>query len=117
MGVLFIYLLPFVSLPSSVTCRPVPIQVGDLCERQVALLPQLQRAGGLSRHEGPPPEAAGLRHPAGTTPAALIILMLMLRDPDMSCDVVQLPYHELEKLNGIEEVKTYLRAKLYDIPP
>ncbi|XP_051944803.1 fas-activated serine/threonine kinase [Hippocampus zosterae] len=31
--------------------------------------------------------------------------------------ILQLPYHELEKLNGIEEVKTYLRAKLYDIPP
>ncbi|XP_049604094.1 fas-activated serine/threonine kinase [Syngnathus scovelli] len=31
--------------------------------------------------------------------------------------ILQLPYHELEKLNGIEEVKTYLRAKLHDVPP
>lgn len=28
----------------------------------------------------------------------------------------QLPYHELEKLNGIEEVKQYLHKKLLDIP-
>ncbi|CAB1453179.1 unnamed protein product [Pleuronectes platessa] len=30
--------------------------------------------------------------------------------------IVQLPYHELEKLNGIEEVKTYLHQKLLDVP-
>ncbi|XP_061835202.2 fas-activated serine/threonine kinase [Nerophis lumbriciformis] len=30
--------------------------------------------------------------------------------------ILQLPYHELEKLNGIEQVKTYLHAKLQDIP-
>ncbi|XP_057712577.1 fas-activated serine/threonine kinase [Corythoichthys intestinalis] len=30
--------------------------------------------------------------------------------------ILQLPFHELEKLNGIEEVKTYLRAKLQDGP-
>ncbi|XP_077472469.1 fas-activated serine/threonine kinase [Stigmatopora argus] len=30
--------------------------------------------------------------------------------------ILQLPYHELEKLNGIEEVKTYLRAKLHEGP-
>lgn len=28
----------------------------------------------------------------------------------------QLPYHELEKLNGIEEVKQYLHKKLLDAP-
>lgn len=28
----------------------------------------------------------------------------------------QLPYHELEKLNGIEEVKQYLHKKLLDLP-
>lgn len=28
----------------------------------------------------------------------------------------QLPYHELEKLNGIEEVKQYLHKKLLDVP-
>ncbi|XP_028328765.1 fas-activated serine/threonine kinase isoform X2 [Gouania willdenowi] len=31
--------------------------------------------------------------------------------------IVQLPYHELEKLNGIEEVKQYLHQKLLDVPP
>lgn len=31
----------------------------------------------------------------------------------LSC---QLPYHELEKLNGIEEVKQYLHKKLLDVP-
>ncbi|XP_029379903.1 fas-activated serine/threonine kinase [Echeneis naucrates] len=30
--------------------------------------------------------------------------------------ILQLPYHELEKLNGIEEVKQYLHKKLLDIP-
>nr|XP_057922873.1 fas-activated serine/threonine kinase [Doryrhamphus excisus] len=30
--------------------------------------------------------------------------------------ILQLPYHELEKLNGIEQVKTYLHAKLQNIP-
>ncbi|XP_023137339.2 FAST kinase domain-containing protein 3, mitochondrial [Amphiprion ocellaris] len=30
--------------------------------------------------------------------------------------ILQLPYHELEKLNGIEEVKTYLHQKLLDAP-
>ncbi|XP_047197870.1 fas-activated serine/threonine kinase [Hippoglossus stenolepis] len=30
--------------------------------------------------------------------------------------IVQLPYHELEKLNGIEEVKAYLHQKLLDVP-
>uniref|UniRef100_H3CBL7 Fas-activated serine/threonine kinase n=1 Tax=Tetraodon nigroviridis TaxID=99883 RepID=H3CBL7_TETNG len=30
--------------------------------------------------------------------------------------IVQLPYHELEKLNGIEEVKQYLHKKLLDVP-
>nr|XP_005994284.2 PREDICTED: fas-activated serine/threonine kinase [Latimeria chalumnae] len=29
--------------------------------------------------------------------------------------IVQLPYHELEKLNGIEEVKHYLREKLLEL--
>lgn len=29
---------------------------------------------------------------------------------------LQLPYHELEKLNGIEEVKQYLHKKLLDVP-
>lgn len=28
----------------------------------------------------------------------------------------QLPYHELEKLNGIDEVKQYLHKKLLDVP-
>lgn len=28
---------------------------------------------------------------------------------------LQLPYHELEKLNGIEEVKQYLHKKLLDV--
>lgn len=28
----------------------------------------------------------------------------------------QLPYHELEKLNGIDEVKQYLHQKLLDVP-
>lgn len=28
----------------------------------------------------------------------------------------QLPYHELEKLNGIEEVKQYLHQKLLEVP-
>ncbi|KAM4551734.1 fas-activated serine/threonine kinase isoform 1-T1 [Odontesthes bonariensis] len=31
--------------------------------------------------------------------------------------ILQLPYHELEKLNGIEEVKQYLHKKLLDVPP
>ncbi|XP_077413785.1 fas-activated serine/threonine kinase [Vanacampus margaritifer] len=31
--------------------------------------------------------------------------------------ILQLPYHELEKLNGIEEIKTYLGAKLLHVPP
>eukprot|EP00066_Takifugu_rubripes_P026140 XP_011615406.1 PREDICTED: fas-activated serine/threonine kinase isoform X2 [Takifugu rubripes] len=30
--------------------------------------------------------------------------------------IIQLPYHELEKLNGIEEVKQYLHKKLLDVP-
>ncbi|KAG2458029.1 fas-activated serine/threonine kinase [Polypterus senegalus] len=30
--------------------------------------------------------------------------------------ILQLPYHELEKLNGIEEVKQYLHKKLLDVP-
>lgn len=30
--------------------------------------------------------------------------------------ILQLPYHELEKLNGIEEVKQYLHKKLLDAP-
>uniref|UniRef100_A0A3B5KY16 Fas-activated serine/threonine kinase n=1 Tax=Xiphophorus couchianus TaxID=32473 RepID=A0A3B5KY16_9TELE len=30
--------------------------------------------------------------------------------------ILQLPYHELEKLNGIEEVKQYLHQKLLDVP-
>lgn len=30
--------------------------------------------------------------------------------------IVQLPHHELEKLNGIEEVKQYLHKKLLDVP-
>ncbi|KAJ0012206.1 hypothetical protein NQD34_013181 [Periophthalmus magnuspinnatus] len=30
--------------------------------------------------------------------------------------LLQLPYHELEKLNGIEEVKGYLQQKLTDLP-
>lgn len=30
--------------------------------------------------------------------------------------VLQLPYHELEKLNGIEDVKIYLQQKLTDLP-
>ncbi|XP_068565361.1 fas-activated serine/threonine kinase-like [Cebidichthys violaceus] len=30
--------------------------------------------------------------------------------------ILQLPYHELEKLNGIEEVKQYLNKKLLDVP-
>ncbi|XP_046884394.1 fas-activated serine/threonine kinase [Hypomesus transpacificus] len=30
--------------------------------------------------------------------------------------ILQLPYHELEKLNGIEEVKQYLNKKLVEIP-
>ncbi|CAK6981033.1 fas-activated serine/threonine kinase [Scomber scombrus] len=30
--------------------------------------------------------------------------------------ILQLPYHELEKLNGIEEVKKYLHQKLLDVP-
>ncbi|KAM4729009.1 fas-activated serine/threonine kinase [Anableps anableps] len=30
--------------------------------------------------------------------------------------ILQLPYHELEKLNGIEEVKQYLHKKLRDVP-
>ncbi|XP_054625153.1 fas-activated serine/threonine kinase [Dunckerocampus dactyliophorus] len=30
--------------------------------------------------------------------------------------ILQLPYHELEKLNGIEQVKTYLHGKLQNIP-
>ncbi|XP_037538413.1 fas-activated serine/threonine kinase [Nematolebias whitei] len=30
--------------------------------------------------------------------------------------ILQLPYHELEKLNGIEEVKQYLRQKLLEVP-
>ena len=41
--------------------------------------------------------------------------------PVWSCDMFsfvpcQLPYHELEKLNGIEEVKQYLHKKLLDVP-
>ncbi|XP_061652968.1 fas-activated serine/threonine kinase isoform X1 [Phyllopteryx taeniolatus] len=31
--------------------------------------------------------------------------------------ILQLPYHELEKLNGVEEVKPYLQAKLHDTHP
>ncbi|XP_061694802.1 fas-activated serine/threonine kinase isoform X2 [Syngnathoides biaculeatus] len=31
--------------------------------------------------------------------------------------ILQLPYHQLEKLNGVEEVKTYLRGKLHDASP
>nr|XP_015209852.1 PREDICTED: fas-activated serine/threonine kinase-like [Lepisosteus oculatus] len=30
--------------------------------------------------------------------------------------ILQLPYHELEKLNGIEEVKQYLHKKLLEVP-
>ncbi|XP_028974402.2 fas-activated serine/threonine kinase [Esox lucius] len=30
--------------------------------------------------------------------------------------ILQLPYHELEKLNGIEEVKRYLHKKLLEVP-
>ncbi|XP_065809511.1 fas-activated serine/threonine kinase [Labrus bergylta] len=30
--------------------------------------------------------------------------------------ILQLPYHELEKLNGIEDVKQYLHKKLLDVP-
>ncbi|KAM4556098.1 fas-activated serine/threonine kinase [Fundulus diaphanus] len=30
--------------------------------------------------------------------------------------ILQLPYHELEKLNGIDEVKQYLHKKLLDVP-
>lgn len=30
--------------------------------------------------------------------------------------ILQLPYHELEKLNGIEEVKQYLHKKLLNVP-
>ncbi|KAL0966872.1 hypothetical protein UPYG_G00301210 [Umbra pygmaea] len=30
--------------------------------------------------------------------------------------ILQLPYHELEKLNGIDEVKQYLRKKLLEVP-
>ncbi|XP_034038957.1 fas-activated serine/threonine kinase isoform X2 [Thalassophryne amazonica] len=30
--------------------------------------------------------------------------------------ILQLPYHELEKLNGIEEVKQYLHQKLLEVP-
>ncbi|KAM6954053.1 fas-activated serine/threonine kinase [Aplochiton taeniatus] len=30
--------------------------------------------------------------------------------------ILQLPYHELEKLNGIEQVKQYLHKKLLDVP-
>lgn len=30
--------------------------------------------------------------------------------------ILQLPYHELEKLNGIEDVKVYLQQKLQDLP-
>uniref|UniRef100_A0A3Q2R163 Fas-activated serine/threonine kinase n=1 Tax=Fundulus heteroclitus TaxID=8078 RepID=A0A3Q2R163_FUNHE len=30
--------------------------------------------------------------------------------------ILQLPYHELEKLNGIDEVKQYLHKKLHDVP-
>ncbi|XP_068196444.1 fas-activated serine/threonine kinase [Antennarius striatus] len=30
--------------------------------------------------------------------------------------ILQLPYHDLEKLNGIEEVKQYLHKKLLDVP-
>lgn len=33
----------------------------------------------------------------------------------LGVSVIQLPYHELEKLNGIEDVKVYLQQKLLDL--
>uniref|UniRef100_A0A8C4NMH8 Fas-activated serine/threonine kinase n=1 Tax=Eptatretus burgeri TaxID=7764 RepID=A0A8C4NMH8_EPTBU len=33
----------------------------------------------------------------------------------MGYEIIQLPYHELEKLNGIEEVKKYLQNKLQEL--
>ena len=36
--------------------------------------------------------------------------------PLLSPSPLQLPYLELEKLNGIEEVKQYLHKKLLEVP-
>lgn len=42
------------------------LQGRRVCQRQVALLPQLRGSGGVTGHERPTPEVAGIRHRTGT---------------------------------------------------
>lgn len=85
----------------------------------MALLPQLGCARGFPGHERPPPAAARLRY---TTGKADFVFLCVSKKPAheltayVSACTHQLPYLELEKLNGIEEVKQYLHKKLLEVP-
>lgn len=99
---------------------------GPTADRGAPPSPQLHPPDRAEAEE-PPPEARGIRRVIMSVNdkwhychnSEVLVGSRAMRDRHLRLlgyVILQLPYHELEKLNGIEEVKQYLHKKLLNVP-